>query len=70
MADLEYGVIHAEPIPGMDRPPTLQCAVCLKKQDEEAALIRNDGWICPSCARKIGNLIGVRTDKRTEDNDK
>ena len=55
-------VMCCDKIPGSDRPPTLQCAICLKKQDPDALFIHNNGWICPDCAYKIGKLIGVRAD--------
>lgn len=44
-------------------PPTRQCMICEKLENPEANLIDGHGWICPSCAQKIGELIGVRTTK-------
>lgn len=55
-------VMRYNKVPGSDRPPTKQCSICLKKQDPYAVFVLDDGWICPSCAQKIGKLIGVRTD--------
>ena len=44
-------------------PPTRRCMICEKLENPEANLIDGHGWICPSCAQKIGELIGVRTTK-------
>jgi hypothetical protein len=45
----------------MIMPPTRQCTICEKYENPEANLIIGHTWICPSCAEKIGKLIGVRT---------
>ena len=41
--------------------PTRQCLICSRLENEKAMIVKEVGWICPECAKKIGVLIGVRT---------
>ena len=45
-----------------DGPPTRICMICDKLENPNADMAREGGWICPDCKKKIGKLIGVRTD--------
>lgn len=39
-----------------------QCAICEEVEFPACEAITQELWICPECAKKIGKLIGVRTD--------
>ena len=52
----------AEALRLADTPPTRQCFVCDKKENEEALFINGAAWLCPECKRKIKQII-EREDK-------
>ena len=47
----------AEALRCADLPPTRQCLVCDKKENEEAVYINGFAWLCPECKKKIRKLM-------------
>lgn len=59
----EVGVVKIDPFPECDLTPSRICSICDQMEYKEAHICDGRTWICPSCAQKIGELIGVRTTK-------
>ena len=41
---------------------TRSCLICGTLENQDAQVFTEEQWICTECAKKIGKLIGVRTD--------
>lgn len=46
-----------KPEPAINIPPTRTCAVCGKKEFENAIIGRTDFWLCDRCVRYLQHLL-------------
>lgn len=59
---LEAELVHAVVELGPKDVISRICTICREMEYPQAQTATKVTWICPECAKKIGKLIGVRTE--------
>ena len=57
MAEFSDCIVSAKISTIYDGPPTRMCMICNKLENEKAHMVRDVGWICPECVKKLRMLI-------------